>query len=40
MVVKEIRVRMGKKASSVSKQYDPDKIMAQWEKLAFGGIRR
>jgi len=40
MVEKEMRVRMGKKASSVSKQYDPDKIMEQWERLAFGEIRR
>lgn len=37
MVEKEMRERMGKKASSVSKQYAPDKIMALWEKLAFRG---
>jgi len=37
MVEKEMRERMGKKASYVSKQYAPDKIMALWEKLAFRG---
>jgi glycosyltransferase involved in cell wall biosynthesis len=37
MEKKEMRERMGKKASYVSKQYAPDKIMAQWEKLAFRG---
>jgi len=35
MEKKQMRERMGKKASYVSKQYAPDKIMAQWEKLAF-----
>ncbi|MEE1507428.1 MAG: glycosyltransferase, partial [Candidatus Neomarinimicrobiota bacterium] len=36
----EMRERMGKKAKYVSKQYALNKIMAQWERLAFGGIRR
>ena len=37
MVEKEMRERMGEKASYVSKQYAHDKIMALWEKLAFRG---
>jgi len=40
MEKKELRERMGKKAKYVSKQYALNKIMAQWERLAFGGIRR
>ncbi len=40
MEKKELRESMGKKAKYVSKQYALNKIMAQWERLAFGGIRR
>ncbi len=40
MEQKELRERMGKKAKYVSRQYALNKIMAQWERLAFGGIRR
>jgi len=40
MEKKELRERMGKKAKYVSKQYALNKIMVQWERLAFGGIRR
>jgi len=40
MEKKELRERMGKKAKYVSKQYTLNEIMAQWERLAFWGIRR
>jgi len=36
MEKKELRERMGEKAKYVSKQYALNKIMAQWERLAFG----
>jgi len=40
MEKKELRERMGKKAKYVSRQYALNKIMVQWERLAFGRTRR
>ena len=40
MEKKDIRVRMGKKAKYIIRQYAPEIIIAQWEKLAFEEERR